>query len=177
MGVKQIKLTLRKDASYAKFKEIAKYCSSLAEFDNLSTELESMHSARKSRNLHLKSPSLRKIIDASMQGSSYRSRCVEILNHVSKAQRMLQAAIDRIESHILANFREQLGVNSQADKKTLMKAILQSAYYQLADYERITEMAKNIVEDIDQTQWSLKHTLDALNILYTRESILGQAKK
>lgn len=174
MGAKHIKNLLRKDDSYKKFKQISEYCESLAEFDNLVKEMENMHSARKSRNLYLKTPKIDKLIEASTQGSSFRSRYVEIMLSVMKAQRTLEAAIKRIEYHILVNYKEQFGARSQADKKAIVSDILQKDFYKLADYNRIIEMAQASINDIDQSQWAIKHSLDALNILYTRESILGK---
>jgi hypothetical protein len=174
MGLRQVKHALKKDETYIKFKRIQKYCGSLAEFDELVKEMENMHKSRKSRTLHLHKPKLDTLMEASMQSSAYRSRCVEIMNNVLKAQRLLQAATERIEAHIISNYKDQMGARSQGERKILVRSILESAYYKLADYERIIEMSKNLVEDIDQFSWTGKHILDALNILYTRESILGK---
>lgn len=76
----------------------------------------------------------------------------------------------------MANYKDELGVKSQADRRTVVKAMLQKEHYQLADYNRIIEMAQALIHDLDQWMWTAKHTLDALNIIYTRESILGSKK-
>ncbi len=176
MGMSQVKRVLKKDPAFLKFKEVAEYCKTVAEFDNLVKEMENMHQARKSRALYLGKPKLKTLMDASLQGTAFRSRCVEIMINVMKAQRTMEAAIDRIEAHIMASYKDELGVKSQADRKTVIKALLQKEYYRLADYNRIIEMAQALIHDLDQWMWTAKHTLDALNILYTRESILGQKK-
>ena len=89
-----------------------------------------------------------------------------------KAQRTLDAAIKRIETHILVNYKDSLGASSQADKKAIAYSILQKENYQLADYNRIIEMANASINDIDQAAWSIKHQLDAMQILYQRESLV-----
>ncbi len=176
MGMKQLKRVLKTDPSYSKFKEIVEFCKTSAEFDDLVKEMESMHKARKSRALYLSKPKLKTLMEASLQGTAFRSRCVEIMINVMKAQRTLSAALERMEAHIMANYKEELGVKSQADRKTVVKAFLQSEHYRLADYTRIIEMSQALIHDLDQWMWTAKHTLDALNILYTRESILGSKK-
>lgn len=172
MGAKLVKSHLKKDEVYNKFLEIAKYCASIAEYENLVKEMESMHLARKSRTLYLKTPKINRLIEAAAQGSSFRSRYVEIMLSVMKAQRTLDAAIKRIETHILVNYKDSLGASSQADKKAIAYSILQKENYQLADYNRIIEMANASINDIDQAAWSIKHQLDAMQILYQRESLV-----
>lgn len=171
MGMKQVKGVLKRDPAFIKFKEVAEYCKTVAEFDNLVKEMENMHQARKSRALYLKKPKLRTLMDASLQGTAFRSRCVEIMINVMKAQRTLEAAIDRIEAHIMASYKEEMGVKSQADRKTLVKALLQKEYYRLADYNRIIEMSQALIQDLDQWQWTARHTLEGLKLLYQRDPI------
>jgi len=175
MGAKHIKKLLDKDPAYKKFKEISNYCQSVAEFDDLVKEMESMHSARKSRILYLKTPKVKRIIEAVGQGTSFRSRYVEIMLSVMKAQRTLEAALKSIETHLMVNYKEHMGFKSQADRKAVVNTILQKHHYKLADYNRIIEMAQASIADLDSAGWALKHQLDAMNILYTRESILGKA--
>lgn len=177
MSRREIKDKLKKDEAYAKYKQILNYCTGLAEFENLVTELEHMHKARKSRDLHLKTPDVHKLIDASLQGSSFRSRCVEIMVTVQKAHRLLLAATERIETHTSTTYRNLIPGKSIAERRTYIRNLFQVAHYKLADYERIIEMAKLLVEDLDQWGWTAKHTLDALNLIYTRENIVGNGRK
>ena len=165
-----MKRLLKEDPAYRKFKQVTKYCESVAEFDTLVKEMESMHAARKSRILYLKTPKVKKIIEASTQGSSFRSRYVEIMLNVMRAQRTLEAALKQIESHIMVNYSDQMGFRSQADRKSLVAALLEKYHYKLADYNRIIEMAQTSISDVDQAAWALKHTLDAMQILYHRVS-------
>lgn len=171
MGMKQLKRVLKKDSAFVKFKEVSDYCTTIAEFDNLVKEMENMHKARKSRALYLSRPKLKTLMDASLQGTAFRSRCVEIMINVMKAQRTMEAAIDRIEAHIMANYKDELGVKSQADRRTVVKALLQKEHYQLADYNRIIEMAQALIHDLDQFMWTARHALDGLKLIYQRDAI------
>ncbi len=166
---------MREDPAYRKFKEVTSYCESVAEFDTLVKEMESMHAARKSRVLYLKTPKIKKLIEAATQGSAFRSRYVEIMLNVMKAQRTLEAALKQIESHMMVNYSEQMGFKAQADRRTLVQSIMKKQHYKLADYNRIIEMAQASIADLDQAAWSIKHTMDAMQILYQRESILGKS--
>lgn len=174
---KRVKELLKKDEAYRKYKNILAHCTNLAEFDNLVSEMEMMHKSRKSRDLHLKNPDVQKLVDASMQASSYRSRCVEIMNTVQKANRLLQAATDRIETHTATTYREFIPGRSQQERKAYIKNIYQAAHYKLADYERIIEMAKLLIEDIDQFGWTARLILNSLELIYQRENVIGTGKK
>lgn len=176
MSRKEVKALLRKDEAYAKFKNILKYCQGLAEFDNLVNELETMHKSRKTRDLHLKTPDVHKIIAAGLQGSAYRSRCVEIMVTVQKANRLLNAATDRIETHTSTTYCDYIPGRSIGDRKAYIKNLFQLAHYKIADYERIIEMARLLIDDIDQASWTLRHTLDAIKLIYQRENIVGSGK-
>lgn len=176
MSRKEVKALLKKDDAYIKFRSILEYCKGLAEFDNLVSELETMHKSRKSRDMHLKTPDVHKLIDASLQASSFRSRCVEIMVTVQKANRLLHAATERIELHTSTTYRDYIPGKSIADRKAYIRNLFQVAHYKMADYERIIEMARLMIEDIDQFSWTAKHTLDALNIIYQRENLVGSGK-
>ena len=172
----RLKKLLKRDDTFKTYKSIVKRLGVIADFDNLSKELERMHKNRKSRDLHLKSPTVDRILAAAAQGSSFRSRSVEIMITVQKAQRTLQAAIERCEVHILANYSKYMEVRSIQDRKTVAKDILKAGYYLLSDFDRLVDMSSTLVNDIDQSSWTLKHMLDGLQLLYTRENIVQTSK-
>lgn len=177
MSKRTLKARLKEDEAYLKYKNILEYCRGLAEFDNLVAEMELMHKTRKSRDMHLKTPDVHKLIEASLQASAFRSRCVEIMNTVQKANRLLQAATDRIETHTSTVYRDYIQGKSISDRKAYLRNVFQVAHYKLADYERIVEMAKLLIEDLDSFGWTAKHTLDALTLIYQRENLIGTGKK
>lgn len=170
---------LRKDDEYAKFKNILQYASSLAEFDNYCAEMETMHQGRKSRTLAHKSISTKRLVDAVLQDASYRSRCVEIMMVVNKASRMLLSATEAIRGHIFSKYKPYLAnYRTKAERDTYVNNILKEAVAKLADYERIIEMAKYIIEDIDKMSWSARNILQGLELMLQRENnLIGKSHK
>ena len=172
----RLKKILKNSEEYKAYKHIVKRIKALADFDNLSQEMEQMHKQRKSRELYLKNMTVDRIIKAGAQSSAYRSRIVEIMINVQKAQRTLASAIERMENNIISDYSKYMEVRSIADKKAVARNILASGYYQLSDFDRIVDMCKTFVDDIDQNSWTLKHMLDGLQLLYTRENIVQTSK-
>ena len=135
--------------------------------------MEIMHKARKSRSLLTKSPSVNKIMNASAQASAFRSRIVEIMINVQKAQRNLDSAIERMEAHILTNYRIHITGRSINDRKLEIKSLLNNAYKKLSDFNRIVDMCKELIADIESFQWSAKLLMQGLELIYTRENIIS----
>lgn len=173
---KRLRRILKTSEDYRAYRSVVKRIKQLADFDNLTNEMEHMHKQRKSRELHLKSPTVDRIIKAAAQNSSYRSRVVEIMVNVQKAQRTLDSAIKRIENYILSEYKQYIDGRSIAERQAVIKNLLSGGYYQLADFDRIVEMCKTFIDDIDQNSWTLKHMLDGLQLLYTRENIVQTSK-
>ena len=171
---KALRKLLRKDDEYAKFKNILQYASSLAEFDNYCAEMETMHQGRKSRTLAHKSISTKRLVDAVLQDASYRSRCVEIMMTVNKASRLLHSATEAMRSHIFAKYKPYLAnYRTKAERDTYVNDLLKEAVSKLADYERILDMAKYIIEDIDKFSWASRNVIQAMEIMYRAEQTLG----
>ncbi len=169
-----LKRKLMTDSVWIKFQNILEHVNNLAQFDNYVSEMESLHAGRASRNLHLKSPSPKRLIDAAAQDSSYRSRCVEIMLTVLRAQRMLNASIEATTNHLVAKYSSEIPGSTKGEREQYIKAILSSAYEKLSDLERITEAAEYLIEDIDKASFALKHQIDAVSLILTRETNLSK---
>ncbi len=163
---------LRKDSEYKTFKLIVEKCGLLADFDNLTKEMETMHKSRKSRLLIAKSPSIDKLIKASTQANAYRSRIVEIMVNVQKAQRTLSSAIERMDAHIATKYKIHLTGKTISDKKLEIKNTLAEAYSKLSDFDRIVDMCKELVGDIESFGWTARLIMQGLDLIYTRENIV-----
>lgn len=161
---------LLKDEVFIKYKRILKHVNSIAEYTNNVKELETMHLGRVSRTLWLSEPSAEKLIEASMQDSAYRSRCVEIMIGLSKATRLLDAGIVTMVDHIIATYSSSMStIRTKGEREQLIRNLLASGYTKLADLERMTEIAEQVVGDIDKTSFALKHALEGMALLYARE--------
>jgi len=174
MTNKSLKRLLRADNRFVKYKNILSHAESMAEFENYLTELENMHKARKARTLVHKSISTQRLMKAILQDASYRSRCVEIMVQVSKAQRLLNAATDEIYNHIFVKYKAYLSqYRTKAEKDSFVQAILSDSYSKQADFERIADVAKSIIEDIDKFSWSTKNIIEAMKLIFQKENVIG----
>jgi hypothetical protein len=169
----RLKKLLKDDSEYKTFKLIVKKCGVLADFDNLTKEMETMHMSRKSRLLHLKTPSVDKLISASGQATAFRSRIVEIMVNVQKAQRTLDSAIQRMEAHIMTKYKQNLVGRAVNDRKLEVKNALDSAYSKLSDFDRIVDMCKEFIADIESFNWTAKLHMQGLELVYTRENVVS----
>lgn len=171
-----LKKILKNDSEYQKFKLIVNKCDLLADFDNLTKEMEIMHKARKSRDLATKSPNVDKVLKAAAQASAYRSRIVEIMVNVQKAQRTLSSAIERMEAYILTKYRANIVGRSIADRKLEIKSILNTSHKKLDDFDRIVDMCKEFVQDIESFIWVAKLHIQGLELIYMRENIVSSKR-
>jgi hypothetical protein len=168
----RLKTILKSDSEYKTFKLVVEKCGLLADFDNLTKEMEIMHKARKSRDLAVRTPSVDRIMKAASQASAYRSRIVEIMISVQKAQRNLDSAIDRMEAHILTKYRVHVTGRSINDRKLELKSLLDKAYKKLSDFNRIVDMCKELIADIESFMWNAKLQMQGLELIYTREDLV-----
>lgn len=168
----RLKKLLKDDSEYKTFKLIVKKCGVLADFDNLTKEMETMHMSRKSRLLHLKTPSVDKLISASGQATAFRSRIVEIMVNVQKAQRTLDSAIKRMEAHIMTKYKQNL-VGTVNERKLQVNNALEESYSKLSDFDRIVDMCKEFIADIESFNWTAKLHMQGLELIYTRENVVS----
>lgn len=169
-----LKSLLKKDSTFIKFSNILETANSLAEFENYCTELENMHKGRKSRTLVYKKISTERLIRCIMQDASYRARCVEIMVQVTKAQRMLEAATEEIYNHIFVKYKPYLQqFRTKAEKDSYVHAILKSSYSKQSDFNRIIEVARSIIEDIDKFSWATKNIVEAMKLVFQKETVVG----
>lgn len=174
---RRLRKILRKNEIYRSYRIVLKRTPALADFDSFVSEMELLHKQKKTRTLMLsKKMSPDKLIDAGSQSMSYRSRIVEMKVATQKAQRTLASVIDNLEAEIIANYVEYINERSIAGKKAYVKSFLSEGYKQLSDLNRIVDMADVFIQDIDQSAWALKHMMDGLTLIYTRENIVGSKK-
>lgn len=173
MSLASLRKALREDDAYIKYRNILKMAVSNGNFADITSEIESLHKGRLSRRLHLNKPNINTVVDSALQDASYRSRCIEIIIVVSKTQRMLQASVDAIHNHIIAKYSEHLiDIRTKSDREAIVEHLLQPAYNKLTEIERIVEIAQYVVDDIDKAAWSLSNTIKALELMYSRESVI-----
>ncbi len=169
---------LAKDANWKRFLNILEASERLSDFDNYANEVLNIHKGRKSRQLVYKASSAKRLIEANMQDISFRSRCVEIMIEVRRARRLLNISLDSIKNHILATYQTYLSAyRTKAERDIYVSSLVSDAEAKLAEFESIIEVCELVVSDIDKTSWSMKSILDAMELIYRRENVLGTQVK
>lgn len=165
---------LLKDSAWKKFISILDHVSGMADFDNYANEIMTLHKGRKSRGLMYRSTTTKRLIESSMQDISYRGRCTEIMVEVRRAQRMLKVGLDAVKNHIFAKYNQHLkAYSTKAERDSYVNNLLQDAYSKLNEFDGIVEICEIVIGDIDKTSWAYKSILQAMDLVYQRENILG----
>ena len=169
-----LKEELETDQIYIRFKNTVKQNSLEETMKNLVSEVESMHRTRKMRKLVSKSPNPRDVVEAALEDAACRSRCVEILIQVTRAQRIIENALDTVCAYILHEYKDWIEhVSTKADRNKYVRNVVNKRALQyLQQLEIASETIKFVVEDLDKAGFSMKHAIEAIKIIYARESVI-----
>lgn len=141
------------------------------DLDALQTELMTMHSSRATRALRsskLLSSSTRILVDATALDMGYRSRAVEIQVIVLSEMLARDEILSALRKYILSRFVEQLKTSFKTvtAQRAYIDVLLESQLAVSKTMSHVLQVAKLIVDDIDQAGWGLKlikETLEAQN--------------
>ncbi len=169
-----IEKLLQKDSAWKKFDSIVEYAYKACDFDSYVTEIMNLHKGRKSRTLAYKSTSTKSLIESSMQDIAYRGRCTEIMVEMRRSQRMLRVGIDSIKNHIFSKYNVHLkAYSTKAERDSFVNNLLQDSNSKLSEFDGIVEICELVIGDIDKTAWAYKSILQAMELVYQRENVLG----
>lgn len=132
---------------------------------DLHSEVTNLHSSRLVRSILVNdvfADQRRKIIEASLQNQSYRSRLVEIKTQIMRVLIDVQEACTKCKKHIGYQYFEAIAavVRTQADRNSLVDMFFSSVDRKSAELEGLMAIINVIVEDIDQAGWSIKRISD-----------------
>lgn len=153
---------IRKDEVYVRFKRILANASQL-DLDKLYEEIKTLHSGRTMRGLK-SSVSPKKIIGATLQDQSYRSRLVEINLLMTREYAALKAAYDATKDHLNSKFGKDIGVRSIADRDAYWRSKLSKAVMRIDKLANMIELAEMVIEDIDKAGYAAKNIIAAFEI-------------
>lgn len=142
--------------------------------EELLTEIESLNRLRLVRSLSSSSPDfVDKVIRASLNDQSVRSRLTEILSECLKASRALESAIDIFTDYALAHYEESLkSIRTKQERQTAVRSSLSDFRRYLDKVEHVRDAARLLIEDIDKSSWTLKLTIEALKLIHSPERSL-----
>jgi hypothetical protein len=137
-------------------------------------ELETLHATRKFRSYELKAvlqSAQRLLMDASLQNSAYRSRAVEIKMTCFKVDALLEEHLKSATSYLLTKFADIL-----RQEHTTIKGREDAVRYVLEDFHSLRHrlrtvmtMADLLISDLDSTAWSIKGTVDVMQMAFQKE--------
>jgi hypothetical protein len=171
LGGEHLKMSLLKDDTYKKYLKIVKTIRDKIDLEDLDDEMTRLHSGRISRTLYGTTPGGDKIMKAALQDSSVRSRLAEIRVRVTKQADLLDITLKATRIHLANSFRDEVDdLRTKGERGAFFDGHLQKGVSLLARMNSFTSRVDTIVKDIDQTGFSLKHAVDILELIYSRNN-------
>jgi len=170
--VQSIVLLLRKDPKYKRLKTtFATHENFRIDLPTLLEELETSHKIRKVRRLNPTDPEfVDKLIDASLDDQSKRSRATEILIRCVRSHSLLLNAVDNLRYHLLTTYSNELRpFSTKEERLQVVKMALRTFDVFLANVTVVKDSANLIVIDIDKSAWTLKGVVQAMELHVSRE--------
>ena len=167
--------SLRKDARYQRMKEsfqtLPLFNMPVVQYHK---DLDLYHKSRPIRNLN---PTSGKIIDqivrASVDDQAFRSRIVAIMMECVRSSTTLQNAIDAYRDYVLVHYAEELkSLRTKEERMMVIKIATASFSKYVSKVQTLRDCCDLVVKDIDQAAWSLKLTVQTLEIHAKRENIV-----
>lgn len=144
----------------------------IIDLDNIQSEIETLHSGRKMRNMTLRRTSVNRLISASYQEAATRSRLVELVVTITRNYNMLELAYQAATESLISKFYKELPGSTKASKSAFVNDVMSELKIRLTEFKSVIEIANLIIADIDKCGFSLKHVVDLLQISNKRENIL-----
>lgn len=171
----RLKRLLAKDENYTRFKEIIRKFSMSDVMEELMSEIDTLHATRKGRKLYRSSPNPRDVIEVSLQDSSFRSRAVEIMMRMMKSQKAIEKAIDANNGYLMSQYSDYIEARTKAERERILRSINRRAYEYQYELEGNIEVIKEFINDCDKMSYSLKNTIQAIEIMYRKETVINHA--
>lgn len=169
IGGDKLKMSLLKDDTFKRYRQIVKTIKDKIDLEELEDEMMRLHSGRISRTLYGTTPSGDKLQSASLQDSSNRSRLAEIQVRVTKQADILHIAMDATRIYLAGEFRDYVDdLKTKGERTAFFDGYLKNGVVLLAKMRSFSNRIDIIVKDIDQTGFSLKRSVDILELIYSR---------
>lgn len=130
-------------------------------------EVTAMHSSRLVRSILVNdvlADQGRKIIEATIQNQSHRSRLVEIKVKLTRVSTTVTEAIDSCQNYLRHQYAVPLSKEgkTQADRNAILSRLFRKPNTVLSEIEGIWSVLDEIIEDLDQAGWALKRIADVV---------------
>ena len=179
MTVKRdLKPTIRAIRADVKYKRLRENFNNLPIYqiavDTLLAEISTLHQIREVRRLNTSDPHfIDRLIKANTQDQSSRGRLTEILMTCLKASQTLERACTALRHHILMEFTDELKSFRTKEERMYIIDMALSTFTRYIDRTKLlTDTARLVIDDIDKGSWSIRLSVQALQIDRKREATI-----
>lgn len=175
--MKVLRSKIRKDVKYKKFEQIIEMNVERLNVNNLLDEIGDIAEIRTKTALvfNQSSDSIKQIIDQNLKAQAYRSRLSEICVQCNRISSLVNLACEKIKDYINVTYSKEISSigRTKEERGTVISSLMHTALEFISGLNSVIEMAEIIIADIDKQHYSLKLTIDALNLHVNKEHILG----
>jgi hypothetical protein len=144
------------------------------DLEGLEREIDSLHLTRMIRTLKTEeviTSFQKKFITAALQHQAFRSRLVEIKVKCFRVGARLEEHIGVVRSYLGITYPNSLSkYRTVAERKAAINTILEEPMTFLSKLALKDKELEQIIKDLDQTSFSLKHIMDAMQINHVDKS-------
>lgn len=170
MAINTFRGAAKQDEKYRTLKRLLKAGAFNIDVSARLEELKSLLATRKARSLTYKevvSSTQKALVTAALDNMATRSRVVEVKVQCTEISSTLDDHLGRMVKHLKATYQSQLkasGFKTVQAQDDAVKHLLQDAYTLLRSVERIIKIADILINDIDQTGFSLTLVKNVLEV-------------
>lgn len=170
-GKDLFKKILRSDDAFLQFRALIKSIEVKLDTEEIMAEAGRLHSGRLSRTLHGTTPGPEKLLTATLQDSSYRSRMVEVRVKLVRHRDRLDIALQATRQYLAMQYREQVSdLKTKGERESYFDAYLKRGLNLKEELKSTIAQLDDLVKDIDQTAYTYKNAIECLELLLSRNN-------
>lgn len=174
--MKELKDRIQSDEKYAKFITTIRTNKQRINVNVLMDEIRDISEIRAKSSLAFapKEKLLQALLEENLKAQAYRSRLAEICVQSNRIISKLEIAVSKMKDHINVNYYEEIKSlgRTKEERNYVIVSLLGEATQYIDSLKDMIKMAEIVIMDIDKQHYSLKLTLDALNLHVSKEHIL-----
>ena len=176
MSMRELRTKIKRDEQYKKFSAVINMNMERININALMDEIRDTAELRTKTSLAFcaKNELLKKLMEENLKAQAYRSRLSEICVQSSRITAKLSMACEKLSDYVNVTYADEIRSlgRTKEERSVVVNSILRSAYDFISSLESVVDMAEIVIADIDKQHYSLKLTLDALNLHVNKEHIL-----
>jgi hypothetical protein len=173
--MKELRRKIKQDEKYIRFNSVIEMNKTRINVSSIMDEIRDIAEIRTKSSLkyNMDGSMLASLMKENLNAQSYRSRLSEVCVTCSRITAKIDTACEKLSSYLNVRFNVEIqGLGRTKDERgAVVKLLLQDAYEFMNGMAAIVEMAETVIADIDKQHYSLKLTLDAMNLHVNKEHI------